>query len=486
MDLPDRGDLGAFFEPGSVAVLGSLREMMGTAYWLIKNLRQFGYAGAVYPVNPSFSGEVLGSKVYPSINETPGPVDLAVLLTPPAATPDTVEQCARKGVKAAIVISEGFAESGEEGAELQRQLTEISVRTGIRIMGPNTFGTVNPSSSLATISPWLDHPNIKTGGIAFCSQTGSVGPHQMPIVDWDYPISKMCDLGNKCDVDESDMLSYLANDEATRVVAMHLEDIRDGRRFMEAARRLTASKPLVILKSGRTDAGARASASHTGSLMGNDKVYDAAFRQVGAIRVSTWQELWEVPKTLAYQPLPEGNRFAIVTFTGGQGVIATDAAANAGLEMAQLSEDTVGKLKEVSPRLGNNPVDVGPAMSDSRSQSARNPFEALEKAIELTLNDANVDCATITFSTGRQVVPLYPMVVDMIVKSVKGCGKTVNVWVYGTDLASMEELARRLHSHEVPAYLDLDMAVKSLGDAVYYSGKTGTSSIHRHHPQSDI
>ncbi len=466
----------AFFEPNSVAVIGSLREMMGTAYWLMKNLREFGYRGAIYPINPSTSGEILGSRVYPAISEIPGPVDLAVLLTPPAVTPETVEQCAQHGVKAAIVISEGFAESGKAGAKLQHQLTEIAGRTGIRIMGPNTFGIINPASHVATIAPWLDHLNIKAGSIAVCSQTGSAGPHQMPIADWGYPVSKMCDLGNKCDVDESDVLDYLADDPETKVVAMHLEDVKDGARFMEAACRVVARKPLVILKTGRTDAAARASASHTGSLLGNDRVYDAAFRQVEAIRVDSWQELWEIPKTLAYQPLPSGNRFAIVTFTGGQGVIATDAAIRAGLQMAQLSEDTVVKLKEVSPRLGNNPVDVGPAMSDSHSQSAQNPFNALEKAIGLTLNDPNVDCATITFSTGRQIVPLYPMVVGMLQNLIKNAGITTNVWIYGTDLAAMDELARQLHSCEIPAYFDLDMAVKSLGSAAgYYKYLAGKS-----------
>ncbi len=477
MNLQSRSDLKAFFEPGSIAVIGSLREMMGTAYWLMKNLREFGYSGPIYPINPSNSGEVLGSRVYPSISEVTGPIDLAVLLTPPAVTPKTVEQCARKGVKAVIVLSEGFAESGEEGAGLQNQLRAIAGRTGIRIMGPNTFGTISSASHLATIAPWLDYVKIKRGGISFCSQTGSAGPHQMPIADWDYPISKMCDIGNKCDVDESDVLNYLADDPETKVIAMHLEDVKDGARFMEAARRVVARKPLIILKAGRTDAGARASASHTGSLMGNDLIYDTAFRQAGAIRVDTWQELWEIPKTLVYQPLPEGNRFAIVTFTGGQGVIAADAAASAGLQMAKLSEDTVRQLKEVSPRLGNNPVDVGPAMSDSRSQSSANPFNALEKAIDLTLNDPNVDCATITFSTGRQIVPIYPMVVDMLQNLISNAGITTNVWIYGTSLAAIEELARQLLSRGIPAYFDLNIAIKALGCAASYSQKSMLNSI---------
>lgn len=294
-------------------------------------------------------------------------------------------------------------------------------------------------------------------------------PQKMPVGDWAYPISKMCDIGNKCDVDESDIMDYLADDAETKVVSMHLEDVRDGPRFMAAARRMVARKPLVVLKTARSEAGAKASASHAGSLMGSDRIYDAALRQVGAIRVGSWQELWEVPKTLVYQPLPVGNRFAVITFTGGQGVIAADAAVNAGLEIAEFSERTVQKLTEFFPRLGGNPVDIGPAMSDSRSQSSSNPFYALEQAVAIVLDDDNVDCVTITFCAGQQLIPLYPMVVDMFKKLIKGSSKTVNIWLYGTSLPATEELSRQLQSQGLPVYFDLDTAIKSLGYASYYA-----------------
>jgi acetyltransferase len=293
----------------------------------------------------------------------------------------------------------------------------------------------------------------------------------------------MCDVGNKCDVDEVDVLNYLADDPETKVVAMHLEDVRDGAHFMEVARRLAATKPLVILKTGRSEAGARASISHTGSLAGSDHVCDAALRQAGAIRVNTWHELWEVPKTLVYQPLPAGNRFAVVTFTGGQGVIAADAAAAAGLAVVDFSPATIRKLSSVFPRLGKNPVDIGPAMSDSRSQSSSNPFSALEAAIPIVLGDANVDCATITFSCGRQLVPLYPTIADMFDRLTRGLSKTVNFWLYGTNLSAMQEMARQLHARNLPAYFDLDTAVRSLAYARYYAntraGRDGGVNCYR-------
>ena len=471
MSSPNGEGLAAFFEPSAVAVIGSLREVMGTAYGVIKNMRHFGFSGAIYPINPNPAnyGEVFGSRVYSNLNGVTGPIDLAVVITPPPTIPAIVEQCVGKGVRAVIVLSEGFAESGEDGAELQRQLVDIARRTGIRIMGPNTFGVVNAANGLVTVPPYTDNSRIERGGIAFCSQTGSIGPHQTPLEDWAYPISKMCDLGNKCDVDEVDILNYLADDLETRVVAMHLEDVRDGPRFMAAARRLVARKPLLILKTGRSEAGARASVSHTGSLMGSDQIYDAALRQVGAIRVSTWEELWEIPKTFEYQPLPAGNQFAVITFTGGQGVIAADAASQAGLAIAEFSSDTVHKLSKVAPRLGPNPVDVGPAISDSHSQSSSNPFAAVEQAASIVLHDANVDCATITFSCGHQLVPMYPMIVDMFDRLTRDVSKTVNVWLYGTSLPAMEELARQLQARGLPAYFDLDIAIKALGCAAYYS-----------------
>ena len=176
-----------------------------------------------------------------------------------------------------------------------------------------------------------------------------------------------------------------------------------------------------------------------------------------------------MPKTLLYQPLPTGNRFAVITFTGGQGVIATDAAADAGLELAAFSTDTVRKLSRISPRLGGNPVDIGPVMSDSRSQSSSNPFSALERTMPVVLRDENVDCVTITFYAGLQLMPMLPAIVDMIEKSARDVSKPLNVWIYGTSLPAMEELARKLHARGFPAYLDLDTAIKALGCAAAHS-----------------
>jgi len=472
--MPDRtgGHLKAFFEPASVAVIGSLRAMPGTAYWLIKNMGEFGYAGPIYPIHPEPKKypDVFGLQVYESVAAIPAAVDLAVAIAPPATMPEIVGRCAQKGVSAVIILSEGFAESSAEGAELQRRIAAIARDGGVRIMGPNTFGVFNAANGLATIAPFMAQDGIgREGGVAVCSQTGSTGPHQMPLGDWGYPIGKMCDIGNKCDVDEVDIMEYLADDPQTKVVALHLEDVRDGRRFMEAAQRLVRRKPLVILKTGRTGAGARASASHTGSLMGSDHVYDAACRQVGAIRVDTWQQLWEVPRALLTDRLPQGRRFAVVTITGGQGVIAADAAAHAGLEVATFSPKTTEKLVSISPRLGGNPIDLGPAMSDSRSQSSGNPFAIVGEAAAAALEDENVDCATITFCTTPPLIALYPMLMDMFAELARKHSKPFNIWVYGTSLPAAEEAIRQLQTRGIPAHYDLDSAIHALGCAATYA-----------------
>jgi len=204
--------------------------------------------------------------------------------------------------------------------------------------------------------------------------------------------------------------------------------------------------------------------------MGSDKIIEAALKQVGAIRVKTWQELWEVPKTLVYQPLPQGNRFAVITFTGGQGVIAADAAEEAGLELAAFTPETTDYLSQVSPRLGGNPVDIGPVMSDSRSQSSANPFSVLEDAVPAVLADPNVDCLTITFFSGRQIIPMFPMIVEMLHGLTRDTPKTVNFWIYGTNSSAVEALVRELQACGLPAYYDLHMAVKALGCSAYYAG----------------
>jgi len=461
MKSRDGSDLWPFFEPHSVAVLGSLRDGMGLGYVLIKNMLDFGYTGRLYPVNPSYN-EVLGMKVYRDVSGIAESLDLAVVMTPPHTVPTIIEQCAQKGVRAAVIVSENFADAGGEGAKLQQQLVDITEHSVIRIMGPNTVGVFNACNGFTTIPYPFGYDRVRKGGIAYCSQTGVVLPECQPLEDRAYPISKMCDVGNKCDVNEVDLLKYLTDDPETKVVAIHLEDVKDGRSFMNAARRLTARKPLLIFKSARSEAGARASASHTGSLAVNDRIYDDAIRQTGAIRVNTWREFWDIPKVFAYHPLPLSNRIAIITHSGGAGVVATDIAMESGLAIAKYTDATLARLADLSPRLARNPIDLGPPLS-----LTDDPMSLQEKVITMVLDDVNVDCANIVLYIGTMAPISY--ITEMFERLLKRVSKPVTVWFYGTKLSLIEEAARQLERLGVPTYTDQETAVKALGALVRYS-----------------
>ena len=454
-------DLWAFFEPRSVAVFGSLKDGMGLGYGLIKNMLDFGFTGKLYPVNPSYS-EVLGMKAYPTVKEIADSVDLAVVITPPHTVPTIIEQCAKKGVKAAVIVSENFADAGGEGAKLQQQLVDITTQSDMRIIGPNTVGVFNAANGFTTIPYPFGYDGVRKGGIAYCSQTGIVLPQCQPLEDRAYPVSKMCDVGNKCDVNEVDLLNYLADDTETKVAALHIEDVKDGRSFMDAARRFAARKPLLIFKPARSEAGARASASHTGSLAVNDRIYDNAIRQTGAIRVNTWQEYWDIPKVFAYHSLPRGNRIAIISHSGGAGVVAADLVVESGLALARYSDAILDKLAKLSPRLAGNPIDLGPPLS-----LTDDPLSLQEEVIFTVLDDDSVDCATIVLYVGTMAPISY--IVEMFDRVLQRVSKPMTVWFYGTSLALIEEVSRQLEGLGVPTYIDQETAVKALGALVRYS-----------------
>jgi acyl-CoA synthetase (NDP forming) len=456
----ERSDLRAFFEPASVAVVGSLRDGMGLGFRSIKNMLNFGYTGRVYPVNPSYD-EVLGFKAYSDVSEIPEDADQVIVITPPPTVPAIVERAAERGVKAAVIVSENFGEVGGEGAQLQRQLVEIRDRTGIRIVGPNTIGLLNTANGYITVPYYIAYDSLRNGAVTYCSQSGFVGPTAQPLQDKAYPINKMCDVGNKCDVNETDLLKYFVGDPSTKVVAMHIEDVKDGRAFLEAARNLVSRKPLLVMKAGRSEEGAKAASSHTSSLAGNEDVCDCALRQAGAIRVNSWPELMEIPKVFAYQPLPEGNRVAIITHTGGAGVVATDVAVEAGLTVARFSEETVSFLKDTQFRLGGNPVDMGPILSTSD-----NPFQVQEEAIARILNDPNVDCAIIAAYGGLD--DLLPLVMEMFGRLKPRISKPFVVWLYGMKLGALQEMVVELEGIRLPAYIDIEVAIKALGAAARY------------------
>ncbi len=454
-------DFATFFDPRGVAVVGSLREPTGEALTVVRNLLRFRFTGGIYPINPSQS-EVLGLRVYPALSEVTDTVDLAMVITPPGTVATLLEQCASKGVRAVIVGTEGFAERGDDGGSLQRQIVDLARSRGLRLLGPNTVGLVNTGNGLITVPYAFDYNKIRKGGLSFASQTGFAAAQGQPLEDRGYPISKMCDFGNKCDLNDADLLEYLRHDRQTKVIVLHMESVSEGHRFRQALQATAKSKPVLIFKTARTAEGARASSSHTGSLATPGRAFDALFRQTGAIRLSSWQEYWEIPKLLASQPLPKGNRIGVVTVTGGVGVAAVDAAVENGLAVAQLSGRSIDKLSALGVRFNRNPVVLGPAMVVSQD-----PLQLTEEAVVTVLADPGVDLGLVILPVG--VEQWASATIGVFRRLKPEIDKPLAVFAYGTRVPVTEKVAVQLDGIDVPAYLDVDTAVKALAAAAAYA-----------------
>ena len=376
--------LEAFFRPSSVAVIGASRDPEKLGYAVLANLKEGGFKGALYPINPK-ADEILGLKAYPSILDVPGPVDLAVIVIPYPFVPAVLEQCGQKGVPAVVVISAGFREAGREGLEREQELIEIAHRYNIRLVGPNCLGVIDTATPLnATFAAGMP----PAGPMAFMSQSGALGTAVLDLaLAGRIGFSRFVSLGNKADVDEIDLLEAWEDDPDSRVILIYVEGLKDGQRFMEVARRVTRKKPVVAVKSGVTRAGSRAVSSHTGSLAGSEAAYQAAFRQAGVIRAQSMERLFDYARAFAYQPLPAGDRVAIVTNAGGPGILATDALEHAGLRLARLKPETIEALMADLPSAASaaNPVDVlGDALADR-----------YEHALRLVLADPGVDAVIV-------------------------------------------------------------------------------------------
>ena len=346
--------LDALFRPRSVAVVGASSAPEKYGYIILKNILDAGFRGPVYPVNPRTS-EILGLACRPQVADLPAEVDLAVIIIPARAVPRAVAECGERGIKAAVVISGGFAESGDEGARLQHEVVEAARRSGIRVLGPNCQGVNSPHHGLCASWPLL----TQKGEIAVLSQSGTVGA---ALMDWSAQEQLGCaafvSLGNRSDVDETDLIDYFAQDTRTRAIALYLEGIKDLERFRRTAG--SCPKPIAILKSGRTAEGQRAAASHTGSLAGRDELYSALFRQLRIHRADTLEDLYDAAKALAYLPRLAGPRVVVITSSGGSGILATDWAEWSGLQVSPLPVPVAEALRPLLPAhcIVANPLDL--------------------------------------------------------------------------------------------------------------------------------
>lgn len=440
--------LDMFFDPKAIAIIGASADSSKLGYQVLANLVSSGFPGAIYPVNPS-AEEILGLKVYKSVLDTPGPIDMVVIMIPSRAVVGVLRECGEKGVKGAVIITAGFREAGPEGVAREKELLAVAKEYGIRIIGPNCLGIIDTfvpmNVSFAAGTP-------KSGSIAFMSQSGALCT---AILDYALAetigFSHFVSLGNKSDVDEVTLLEAWGDDDRTNVIIAYIEGLRDGAEFISQARKTAGNMPIIAVKSGRTAMGSRAVSSHTGSLAGADAAYSAGFKQAGVIRAETVEELFDFSTAFAYQPLLKGKHIAIVTNAGGPGVMATDALELNGLALASLSAETQAYLESQLPAAASahNPVDV---LGDARS-------DRYMMALEAVLADDNVDGALVivTPQTSTEIVETARGVVDVCSRASKpilGCWMGKQEAMAGIDI---------LAKNRVPNYHFPERAVNAFG-----------------------
>jgi acetyltransferase len=382
--------ISAFFKPESVAVIGASESkgkigniiltniIFGTPDNEMKGIVG-GFKGNIYPINPK-SQEIMGLKAYNSVIKVPGDVDMAVLCVPPQVVRDTMEDCGKKGVKAVVIITAGFSEMGDEGRKIEQGILDTANKFGIRIIGPNCLGVISPFTDLnASFGDAIP----ARGPISFVSQSGALCTSVIQYSFEEYlGFSNFVSIGNKSDVDDADLIEYFYKDPNTKCIMLYIESLKDARKFFQVARKVVPEKPIVAFKSGYTEEGAKATSSHTGSIAGSDAAYEAAFRQSGVFRARTLSQLFDASRALAYQPVPKGERIAILTNAGGPGVLAADKVYDLGMNLVELSDDTMEKLNEICPPNWShrNPVDI---IGDSTAQRYDDALKILMDANEI-------------------------------------------------------------------------------------------------------
>lgn len=462
---PSRKSLDSLFKPRSVAVIGASKTAGKIGHAILRNMIDCGYKGTLYPVNPKET-EILGLRCYPSISAIPGPVEAAAVAVPAKLVLDVVEECGRKGVRSLVVVTAGFREVGKEGLDLEKQLVEVTRRYGMTMVGPNCLGVMDTHTPLnASFSAGFPH----RGDIAFISQSGALCA---AILDWSLDLgigfSKFVSVGNKAVLSELDFIRDAAEDDYSKVILCYIEDVKDGEAFFEESSRASLKKPIVIIKSGTSQAGAQAASSHTGALAGSNLAYDTAFRQAGIIRARTMEELFDYATAFATQPVPAGRRVAIVTNSGGPGIIATDQVEAQGLVMARFQKETLDGLREFLSPAANiyNPVDV---LGDATADMYRRAFRlvmadpGVDAVVCLLTRPAGIDPADVArgIVEERRAFPQKPVVA---------------AFLGGDNVADGNEVLR---SGRVPTYEFPERAVAALAGLAAYAERLSRPATSR-------
>ena len=453
----DYADLRYIMNPRSVAIIGASPNPDKVGHVILQNYFDVGYSGKLFPVNNAYEGKMLGLQTYKSVLDIKRSIDLAIIAIPAEHVSEVLEECGRAHVKGVIIISSGFAEVGE--VKRQEEITRIADKYGMPVIGPNCLGVMDMRSRIDTMylpTFKLDKPKI--GSVSFASQSGAVGSLILDIISHEgFGLSKFISYGNAADVDETDILNYLAHDKDTKIIIFYLEGAKRGKEFIEVAKKATRIKPVIIIKGGRTEQGASAAHSHTAALAGSAEAYEAVFRQFGFVIANDLDELIAYAKIFDTQPLTTGNRIGMITNGGGMGVLATDALYKNGLRLAELSEESKKTLRKSMPPIVNIrlPLDIGGDADDKR-------FAA---ALDAVSNDPNVDALMVI--TLFQTPGADSRVASMLIHRSMETKKPIIVVSPGGSYAQVHN--DMMESSGVPVYDSEDLAAKSLRALIGYS-----------------
>ncbi len=446
--------LDAIFSPETIAVVGASTQKGKVGHDIFANILSGGYQGTLYPVNPK-ARSVLSVKCYTSISAIPDPIDLAMIILPPKAALGSVKECIGKGVKGIVIVSAGFKEVGGEGLEIENKIKQLCDEAGVRLVGPNCLGVINPSPKVS-LNASFSARMPKPGNVSFISQSGALCTAVLDYAaDKGFGFSKFISIGNKADVDELDLLRYYHNDPDTDVVMIYMEELsRSAETFITEVKEMTSgTNPthVIAIKSGTSVAGAAAAASHTGALAGSDVMYDGLFSMAGILRCNSVNQLFDYAQALAANKYPTGDRIAIVTNAGGPGIIATDMSEQSGLKLAKFSEDTVKELKKYLPPTANfhNPVDV-------IGDAARDRYE---NTLAIVLGDRNVDAVLIILTPQSMTDAIGTA--EAIVRIAKNSLKPILCSFMG--VVDVSDGVKLLQEHRVPVYQFPESAARSLG-----------------------
>jgi acetyltransferase len=443
--------LDQFFTPKGIAIIGASTDPHKLGYGVVRNLVEYHYRGPVYPVNPS-AHELLGYRCFPSVSSVPDPVDLAIVVVPAQAVVGVVDECGRRGIRYVIVVSGGFAETGPEGLAREKELAIVAKKYQMRVVGPNCIGTIDTHTPVNTTFV-VGMPD--QGEIGFVSQSGAMCA---VVIDWArgaaVGFSRIVSVGNQVDVNETEMIASLASDSYTKVITAYIEGLTDGRRFMSVAADAARRKPLIVLKGGHGESGAKAVASHTGALAGSKEAYDAAFRDSGVLRASTMEELFDWARALAWQPLPAGSRVAVLTNAGGPAILAVDALEAAGLQLAPLTNETKEYLRPRLPAAGSleNPVDI-------LAGSGPGTYAV---ALDALLSDPTVDAALVIQAPQDWFLPTS--LAEVVSEVAAAHHKPLVTSIMG--LASVDKALAILHQKGVPNFAFPERAASALAAMV--------------------